>query len=114
MLRAGSLIAFSATGQPWWPVRLTILVPGLLAARYLGGTRLGAHLYNLAHSTILPAALVGSAGHLGRSRGTPCNPGRSAQAGQPSPACRAFGPRDLGARRPPGTIARPGQLSRER
>jgi hypothetical protein len=66
VLLAGSLIAFSATHQPWWLVPLTILVPDLLALGYLGGTRLGAHLYNLAHSTILPAAVVGLGWWQGR------------------------------------------------
>ena len=59
VLLVGSLIAFSATGQPWWLVPVTILVPDLLAAGYLGGTRLGAQLYNVAHSTALPAAVAG-------------------------------------------------------
>jgi hypothetical protein len=31
----------------------------VLTAGYLGGTRLDARLYNLAHSTVLPAALAG-------------------------------------------------------
>lgn len=31
----------------------------MLAAGYLSGTRLGARLYNLAHSTVLSAALAG-------------------------------------------------------
>lgn len=38
---------------------LAILLPDLLMAGYLRGTRLGAQLYNLAHSTLLPAAAVG-------------------------------------------------------
>jgi len=42
VLLAGSLIAYSATGQPWWLVLLAILVPDLLMAGYLGGNRLGA------------------------------------------------------------------------
>jgi hypothetical protein len=66
VLLAGSLIAYSATGQPWWLVPVTILVPDLLAAGYLGGTRLGAHLYNVAHSTALPAAVVGLGWWQGR------------------------------------------------
>ena len=41
MLLAGSLIAFSATGQPWWLVPLAILLPDLLMAGYLRGTRVG-------------------------------------------------------------------------
>ena len=58
-LLAGALLAYSTTGQPWWLVPLAILLPDLLAAGYLGGTRLGAHLYNLAHTTLLPAAVSG-------------------------------------------------------
>jgi len=58
VLLAGSLIAYSATGQPWWLVAVTILVPDLLAAGYLGGTRLGARLYNLAHQTLRKAGAV--------------------------------------------------------
>ena len=45
---------------------LTILVPDLFAAGYLGRTRLGAHLYNLAHSTALPAGLAGLGWWQGR------------------------------------------------
>ena len=66
VLLAGSLIAYSAAGQPWWLVPVTILVPDLFAAGYLGGTRLGAHLYNVAHSTALPAAVVGLGWWQGR------------------------------------------------
>jgi hypothetical protein len=58
-LLAGSLIAYSTTNQAWWLVPLTILVPDLSMAGYLGGARLGAHLYNLVHSTPVPATLVG-------------------------------------------------------
>jgi hypothetical protein len=47
VLLSGSLIAYPATGQPWWLVPAAILVPDLLAAGYLGGTRLGAQLYNV-------------------------------------------------------------------
>jgi hypothetical protein len=61
VLLAGSLIAYSATRQHWWLVPLTILLPDLLMVGYLAGTRLGARLYNLAHSTPLPAAVVGLA-----------------------------------------------------
>jgi len=59
VLLAGSLIAYSATGQPWWLVPLTLLAPDLLMVGYLHDTRLGAQLYNLAHATVLPAAMVG-------------------------------------------------------
>ena len=59
VLAAGSLIAYSATRQAWWLVPLAILLPDLFMAGYLRGTRLGAQLYNFAHSTLLPAAAVG-------------------------------------------------------
>jgi hypothetical protein len=66
VLLAGSLIAYSATRQPWWLVPLTLLLPDLLMAGYLGGTRLGAQLYNIAHSTVLPAAVIGLGWWLGK------------------------------------------------
>jgi Domain of unknown function (DUF4260) len=59
VLLVGSLIAYSATGQPWWLIPLALLVPDVLMIGYLRGNRLGAQLYNLAHSTTLPAALIG-------------------------------------------------------
>jgi hypothetical protein len=55
----GSLIAYSTTRQSWWLVPFTLLVPDLVMVGYLRGTRVGAHMYNLAHSTPLPAALAG-------------------------------------------------------
>jgi hypothetical protein len=58
-LLVGALIAYSTTRQAWWLVPLTVLVPDFLAAGYLGGSRLGAVLYNLVHSTPLPAIMVG-------------------------------------------------------
>jgi hypothetical protein len=58
-LLAASLVAYSRTGQAWWLVPLTVLVPDLTMIGYLGGPRLGARLYNLGHSTPLPAIVVG-------------------------------------------------------
>ena len=37
---------------------LTLLLPDLTMIGYLGGTRLGSYLYNLGHSTPLPAAII--------------------------------------------------------
>ncbi len=54
----GSLVAFSTTREQWWLVPLLLFLPDLLMVGYLGGTRLGAHLYNLAHATPLPALVV--------------------------------------------------------
>ena len=59
VLLAGALIAFSVLGQPWWLVPAGILVPDLAMGGYLAGTRRGAHLYNIAHATVLPAIMLG-------------------------------------------------------
>jgi hypothetical protein len=45
--------------QPWWLVPALILLPDLAWAGYLGGTRIGAVIYNAAHATPLPAVLIG-------------------------------------------------------
>jgi len=37
-LLAGSLLAYTTTGRPWWVVPLTLLLPDLSAVGYLGGT----------------------------------------------------------------------------
>lgn len=66
VLLAGSLIAYPASHQPWWLVTLVILLPDLLMAGDLRGTRLGAQLCNLAHSTLLPAAVIGLGWSLDR------------------------------------------------
>jgi hypothetical protein len=55
----GSLVAYSTTRQPLWLVPLTLLLPDLLMVGYLAGTRFGASMYNVAHTTSLPAALIG-------------------------------------------------------
>jgi hypothetical protein len=59
VLLAGALAAYSTTGQPWWLVPAVILLPDLAWAGYLGGTRVGAFIYNAAHATPLPAVMVG-------------------------------------------------------
>ena len=57
-LVTAALIAYSTTNQPWWLIPLILLVPDVVMVGYLGGTRLGAITYNLAHSTPLPAAVI--------------------------------------------------------
>jgi hypothetical protein len=66
-LLAGSLIAYSTIDQAWWLVPLTVLLPDVSMIGYLGGPRLGASLYNLAHSTPLPAAIVAIGWWQGKS-----------------------------------------------
>jgi hypothetical protein len=57
-LLAGSLIAFSTVYRSWWLVPLVLFVPDLFVAGYLGGTRIGAYVYNAAHGTPLPALML--------------------------------------------------------
>ena len=59
VLVTGALAAYSTTGQPWWLVPALILLPDLSWAGSLGGTRIGAIFYNVAHATPLPAVLIG-------------------------------------------------------
>jgi fatty acid desaturase len=60
-LLVGALIAYGIVGRSWWLVPVLFLVPDLSMAGYAAGTRLGARLYNLAHTTVLPAATLGVA-----------------------------------------------------
>jgi hypothetical protein len=60
VLLAGALIAFGTLGRPWWLVPAGILAPDIAMSGYLAGTRRGAHLYNLAHATPLPAVMLGA------------------------------------------------------
>jgi hypothetical protein len=56
---AGALVAYSTTDQSWWLAPAGILLPDIMMAGYLAGTRIGAATYNLAHATPLPASLIG-------------------------------------------------------
>jgi hypothetical protein len=58
-LLVGTLVAFSTTHRSWWLIPLVLFLPDLFAAGYLGGSRIGANLYNVAHATPVPTLLVG-------------------------------------------------------
>ena len=62
VLLAGALAAYS-TGldEPWWLVPLLLFVPDVVMAGYARSSRVGALLYNLAHSYPLPAVLGAAA-----------------------------------------------------
>jgi hypothetical protein len=64
-LFATALLLYSATHQQWWLVPAVILLPDLFMVGYIGGSRLGAAVYNVGHSYPLPAlmSLAGLAGH---------------------------------------------------
>jgi hypothetical protein len=56
---AGALLAYTTTHQAWWLIPALVLAPDLSALGYLRDNRFGARLYNAAHVTPLPAALIG-------------------------------------------------------
>ena len=56
-------LLYARTGQSWWLFAALFLAPDLSFLGYLGGPRLGAIVYNCAHTLIAPAVL-GVAGLL--------------------------------------------------
>jgi hypothetical protein len=53
-----ALIGYHLTAESWWMFLLLILVPDISFAGYLGGNRIGAICYNLAHSWIGPVTIL--------------------------------------------------------
>jgi hypothetical protein len=58
VLAAGVFVAYTTTHEAWWLIPLAILAPDLSAIGFVAGSRAGAHLYNAAHTTPVPAILV--------------------------------------------------------
>ena len=65
MLRLEGLILFAVMmllyvhwGASWWLFALLFLAPDFSFIAYLAGPRIGALVYNAAHSTVAPAALM--------------------------------------------------------
>ncbi|MBS0535634.1 MAG: DUF4260 domain-containing protein [Proteobacteria bacterium] len=56
-LLAIAALLYGRTGEPWWLFAVLFFAPDLSFAGYLGGPRLGAIVYNAAHTLIGPAAL---------------------------------------------------------
>jgi hypothetical protein len=57
LLAAALVVYFDALDQPYWLVPLLLFVPDLFMVGYAQSTRVGAALYNAAHSYPAPAAL---------------------------------------------------------
>jgi hypothetical protein len=53
-----SLLIYWKLGGPWLWYALLILAPDLFMLGYLGGPRLGAAVYNLGHTWLLPGILA--------------------------------------------------------
>jgi hypothetical protein len=57
-LFAAMVLFYGFWGGSWWIFVLLFLLPDLSFAAYLAGAGTGAIIYNAAHSTLLPAALM--------------------------------------------------------
>ena len=57
-LFAGMTLLYAVWGGSWWVYALLFLVPDLSFLGYLAGPRVGAIIYNAAHSYMAPMALM--------------------------------------------------------
>ena len=59
-LFAGMTLLYAVWGGSWWVYAILFLVPDLSFAAYLAGPKVGAIIYNAAHSYLAPVALMTS------------------------------------------------------
>jgi Domain of unknown function (DUF4260) len=59
-LFAGMTLLYAVWGGSWWVYVILFLAPDLSFAAYLAGPRLGAIVYNAAHSYLAPMSLMTS------------------------------------------------------
>jgi len=59
-LLAGMTLSYAVWGGSWWLYAILFLAPDLSFAGYLAGPRIGAIVYNTAHSTLAPVVLMAS------------------------------------------------------
>ena len=57
-LFAGMTLSYTVWGGSWWLYAILFLAPDLSFAGYLTGPRIGAIVYNTAHSTLAPVTLM--------------------------------------------------------
>jgi hypothetical protein len=60
---AASLTAYSYLGASWWLFAALILAPDLSGLGYIGGSKVGAWVYDMAHTYVVPA-ILGVVGYL--------------------------------------------------
>jgi hypothetical protein len=57
-LLAGTTLLYALWGGPWWLYAVLFLAPDLTFLGYLAGPKIGAWVYNAAHTTIVPMAML--------------------------------------------------------
>ncbi len=65
VLLGAAALFYAWTGASWWMFALLFLAPDLSMLGYLAGPRMGAAVYNGAHTTLTPALLAGVGALLG-------------------------------------------------
>lgn len=62
-----SLVGYAVQGGSWLLLPVVLFLPDLLMVGYMASTRLGATVYNLGHTYVMPCALavIGAAVHDG-------------------------------------------------
>lgn len=69
-LLAAAVSLYALLGGSWWLFVLLLFAPDLFALGYLRGPGVGASLYNLGHTTVVPVAVGLAAYFLGATLGT--------------------------------------------
>jgi hypothetical protein len=57
-LLGGTTLAYGFWGGPWWLYAVLFFTPDLSFVTYLAGPQIGAWVYNAAHSTLAPIAIL--------------------------------------------------------
>jgi uncharacterized protein DUF4260 len=57
-LFAGTTLLYALWGGPWWLYAVLFLAPDLSFVAYLAGSKIGALVYNAAHSYIVPMVML--------------------------------------------------------
>ena len=57
-LFAGMTLVYGFWGGPWWLYAVLFLAPDLSFLAFLAGPKAGAWVYNAAHSTVVPMAML--------------------------------------------------------
>ena len=58
---AAATYAYAQSGFSWWMFAVLFFAPDIFMLGYLGGNRLGAIVYNIGHTYLVPAALLAAA-----------------------------------------------------
>jgi hypothetical protein len=58
LVLAAATYAYAQTGSSWWMFAILFFAPDIFMLGFLGGNKLGAIVYNVGHTYLVPAALL--------------------------------------------------------